>query len=421
MRDRVLMLPGTSYAVMPPMQIGYGLISQHSVTPSKSGHAISFIASSPHTLLDPTQPEERGLYAHRISTGRTSRLLRLERDHDISFTHWLGDRVAAVHYTGGVMELSLFGPNEGQRRNITSWTEHFSVRQTDDEGENLQPPPWPTGHVRTDVLGGTDQVLYILAQTGTKSRELWTLSASGQFTRRALQDEFAHLGPAYLMQDGLITFEHWTSLGGIFTVLDPATGRISERDYSEEGPKFGLLVDRPGDRENQKVRSPRALVLVGFGYDPFPEPALVTNDGIAGGVMPGQKAVWYVDTFGLYLCDLVPMDSERLEKFLRDTVKREAILTAKQIATGMMIYMADNDDYLPRSGDWRTALSPYYKDTQFMDGFVYLGNGENFSQIKDPANQVMGYIETPYGRAIVRMDTSVKWEDKPKTLALDRG
>jgi hypothetical protein len=161
-------------------------------------------------------------------------------------------------------------------------------------------------------------------------------------------------------------------------------------------------------------------LLFGFGYDPFPEPALVTNDGIAGGVMPGQDAVWYVDTFGLYLCDLVPMDSERLEKLVRDTVKREALLNAKQIATGMMIYLENHDDHFPRSGDWRSALSPYFKDTQFMDGFVYLGNGEIFAHIKDPANQVMGYIDTPYGQAIVRMDGSVKWEDKPQTLALDR-
>lgn len=419
MLDRVLQMPGTSYVVMPQKQIGYGLIDPNMVTPSLNGHALAFVGTAPNSLVDATKPITRGLYAHRVNTGRTSLLMRLRPEQGIGFMHWLGDRLAIVSYRDNTMELAILGPNENQSRNVTSWRENFRVEPADDE--NPKPPSWPAGSISMNLVGGTNQALFMIAQTSLTSYELWVLGSSGQIRRQPLDLGSVSLAGPTLMSDGLIALDVWSTAGSNYTVLDPTTGRLFEKEYPEPSDERGFQVQRASRIEATKKTLPkRALVLSTYGYDPQPDPALITNDGGGGEVMPGRQAVWFVDTFGLYLCELLAVDTEQLEAMMKEAVKVDAILRAKQVGVGMMIYGADYDDYLPLSGDWENSLMPYLKNGELMNGFVYLGNGENLSNLKDPANQVLGYIDTPYGRAIVRMDSSVKWEDKPQTLALDR-
>ncbi len=422
MMDRVLMLPGTSYVVMPQRQIGYGMIPPQTVTPSANGRSIAFVATAPEALVNPKAPLLRGIYAHRVGSGRTSMMLRLNPNQDVGAMHWLGDRLAVQIYREGVSELVLLGPGDNQFRNVTSWSEMLLVAPAEEDA-SPSPSAWPAGLVRTQWLGGTESALYLMAQTSATTTQLWIVNAAGQL--QSLPVDLSQIQPefAFVLPNGLIALRRKEGDRAIFTCLNPVTGKLVQFEELPPKDQVFLNVDRPWNMNARMANNGygrKALVLSAFDLDDPPTPALVTGDGVKGGVMPQQKAVWFVDTFGLYLCDLLPIDSEQLEALLKEAVKADAISRAKQVGTGMMIYGADYDDYLPRSGDWENAVLPYLRSRDLTNGFVYLGNGENLSNLKDPANQVLGYIDTPYGRAIVRMDSSVKWEDKPQTLALDR-
>jgi hypothetical protein len=99
----------------------------------------------------------------------------------------------------------------------------------------------------------------------------------------------------------------------------------------------------------------------------------------------------------------------------KKVVKHETMSRAKQVATGMMIYMADYDDILPPSNNWQEVLYPYLKNNKITEGFTYLMNGENAADINDPADRELGVVQTPFGQAVVRADGSVIWKDRPKS------
>lgn len=337
-------------------------------------------------------------------------MLRLSPDQEFIEAHWIGDRLAVQIFRAGVSELLMLGPGDNQVRNITSWREAQFVTPVDDE-ENPKPPVWPEGMVQTQFLGGTESVLYLMAQTGLSQTELWMVDGSGQLRRQRF--DFASIRPSFfrVLPNGLIAVQRAEGDRDMFTCLDPDTARLVQFEVVEPRGFVPLEVSRPwgvSDRMADRGYTLNALVLQASESDDPQLPALVTKDGVRGGVMPKQQAVWFVDSFGLYLCDLMPVETEKLEALKREAVKAVAISRAKQVGIGMMIYGADYDDYLPRSGDWENAVLPYLRSRDLTNGFVYLGNGENLSNLKDPANQVLGYIDTPYGRAIVRMDSSVK-------------
>lgn len=148
-----------------------------------------------------------------------------------------------------------------------------------------------------------------------------------------------------------------------------------------------------------------------------PEVLAITQDGLFGEVIGKNLGVWYVDRSGLYVLDLIPISSKDYEAALADQVKRETMSRAKQVGTAMMIYGADYDDCFPLAKGWAESIYPYMKNSSLTDGFVYMMNGENMTEIEDITGTIVGFIETPYGTAYVRGDSSVVWKDKPKPLA----
>ena len=85
---------------------------------------------------------------------------------------------------------------------------------------------------------------------------------------------------------------------------------------------------------------------------------------------------------------------------------------AKWAGVALNIYTADFDDKFPDSVGWRDALRPYLKDETVLRRFVYLGNGQRSTEIGDPSEEVMGYVDTPYGRATVAWDSRARWVPK---------
>ena len=92
--------------------------------------------------------------------------------------------------------------------------------------------------------------------------------------------------------------------------------------------------------------------------------------------------------------------------------KRAAAMSkAKQVALGLIMYSADNDDAIPGDLDLRKDVSPYVRNDSVFDGFVYTFQGGKLSDLKDPANTVLGYTDTPDGRAVAYADGHVVWKN----------
>ncbi|MFM9872316.1 MAG: hypothetical protein ACKVQS_02485 [Fimbriimonadaceae bacterium] len=142
--------------------------------------------------------------------------------------------------------------------------------------------------------------------------------------------------------------------------------------------------------------------------------ANLTMNGTEGGATLNGQLAWYVDRSGLFLADVRPMNFEQYTELVKEVVKYESIMRAKQVGTGMLIYASDYDDMLPTSSGWDQSLQPYLRNNSLTNGFNYLLNGENLTEIDDPANRVLGMIQTPFGQATVRVDGSVIWKDRPK-------
>lgn len=144
---------------------------------------------------------------------------------------------------------------------------------------------------------------------------------------------------------------------------------------------------------------------------------ILTTEGTRGEVVGKNQASWHVNRSGLFLTELMPLSASQYEQLLIQRIKQETMSRAKQVGTAMMIYGSDYDDALPMAQGWQEALYPYMKNNKLVEGFVYLMNGEVLTEIEDISGTVIGFIETQYGTAYVRADSSVVWKDKPKPVA----
>lgn len=142
--------------------------------------------------------------------------------------------------------------------------------------------------------------------------------------------------------------------------------------------------------------------------------ATLTREGLDGGSTPDGKIAWFTDRSGLNICDIAPVTAQQFEDMAKEIVMRDAVSRGKQIGTAMMIYASDYDDYFPPASDWQNNVAPYIKNNSMFDGFVYMLNGENSTTIENPAQRILGTIETPFGTATVYADTHTIWKDRPK-------
>lgn len=146
--------------------------------------------------------------------------------------------------------------------------------------------------------------------------------------------------------------------------------------------------------------------------------AVVSKESQTGGLLADNKYVWHVKERGLFLSEILEVDKAILDQQRSAAERTELLNRAKQVATGMMIYGADHDGQFPPINNWTSNLSPYVKNLEVMEGFVYMLGNKNRSDIEDPANTVLGYIDGKDGRAVAYANGSVKWEPRNVPLLL---
>lgn len=160
-----------------------------------------------------------------------------------------------------------------------------------------------------------------------------------------------------------------------------------------------------------------ALWLEAVGESERPRAFLDVNPSqtVQPQVAPNMSFVAYVVKGSLQVRPLLRMDMEAYKKAEAVAIQNAVMSQAKQMGVAINIYMADYDDFLPLSQGFKDAVMPYVKNESLFDGFVYTRpDGTGNSLEHDPGKTIIGYIQTPFGRAVVRLDSSVVWEpNKP--------
>ena len=108
---------------------------------------------------------------------------------------------------------------------------------------------------------------------------------------------------------------------------------------------------------------------------------------------------------------IIQLPKELFLNALNAADRMKAVMNAKQVALGIIMYAGDHDDLYPSSQeDIGKLIDPYLKNQGIFSGFVYSYGGGLASDMKNPAQTTIGYMPGPGGRAVVYADGHVKWQ-----------
>lgn len=147
--------------------------------------------------------------------------------------------------------------------------------------------------------------------------------------------------------------------------------------------------------------------------DPAEKPrTLLDMQATFGSIASDHSYLAYVANGALFVRPLERMSLAEFRSIEELSVKNRAIQRAKQVGVAANIYAADYDDYFPMAHNFKEALLPYTKNESIFEGFIYVYTGGSLTSIESPTTTVIGYVETPFGRAVVFADSSVRWEPR---------
>lgn len=139
----------------------------------------------------------------------------------------------------------------------------------------------------------------------------------------------------------------------------------------------------------------------------------IMSAGMSSELTNARHHIWYVRDHQLMVRTIVEMPLADYEAYVRNLVQSRAMELAKMAAVVFNVYSIDKEDKLPTSSEWRDVLAPYLKDKSLLDRVTYLGNGEKTTEIENISNTLMGYVDTPYGRATFAWDSTTRWVPRP--------
>jgi hypothetical protein len=142
---------------------------------------------------------------------------------------------------------------------------------------------------------------------------------------------------------------------------------------------------------------------------------LICADVQMADLTPAGDAVWYVSHGAAWIVPLKKMNREQYEAAYREALRTTALANAKQIGLALQMYVQDYDEtFPPNTGDIQAILMPYIKNQEIFNlpgtNFFYLMNANVLKSIEQPSETMTGYIQTPYGRAIIWADGHVTWQ-----------
>jgi hypothetical protein len=183
-------------------------------------------------------------------------------------------------------------------------------------------------------------------------------------------------------------------------------GVVSEADHT-------YVIDYPNDDSSEfallrlmetKVKR-KTLVPQSIKLTPRANAPRLSKDG---------KLVAYADAGALLVREIRTVDPNVAEKSAQAAARSAALMQAKMVGTGLLIYASDADDILPNAEGFIAKLTPYLKDGKLLSNFTYTYAGGPIANIANPAATELGFVPGPGGRAIVYADGHAKWKsDNP--------
>jgi hypothetical protein len=136
---------------------------------------------------------------------------------------------------------------------------------------------------------------------------------------------------------------------------------------------------------------------------------LIAADASRATLTVNLDAVFYIAHGSLFMREIRPFPLEELEKLADAIDQRETLNRARQLATAIHLFSADNQDMLPSGEDIRKQLMPYLKNAQMFDGFTYTHSGGHLAEIPDPSKHEVGHVVGRRGWAVIYADGSSRW------------
>lgn len=204
-------------------------------------------------------------------------------------------------------------------------------------------------------------------------------------------------------------------------VIDPLAATatlVRERPplYSPPSPRPGLEVAiAPAELQMGEDRARvRSAWLVGKKGR-----VLFCADVQAAHLTPSNDAVWYISQGAAWVAPLRKVSRQQYEVLYREKIRETAVACAKQIGLALLMYVQDYDEmYPPNTGNLSDLLMPYVRNEAVFNlpgaNFFYLMNMESLATIQNPSETMAGYIQTPYGRAVMWADGHVTWQDEQR-------
>ena len=96
------------------------------------------------------------------------------------------------------------------------------------------------------------------------------------------------------------------------------------------------------------------------------------------------------------------------ESYVRHKFQERALSYVEMVSkwTSYALSNDANASKLP----FRDYVSMYVTDKRLLDQFVFFGDPADY---KNNPTEIMGYLDTPYGRANITWDRKVRWVPKP--------
>lgn len=134
--------------------------------------------------------------------------------------------------------------------------------------------------------------------------------------------------------------------------------------------------------------------------------------GYSSGVGRNLGTAWYVRDRMMFVRAVEEMSLADYAKYIARFAQNRAMFMAKMVGVALNTAAFENDGRLPENAGWRDSVKRLIPDRALLSRVTYLGDGQRMSELLD-LQGVMGFIDTPYGRANISYDSSVRWVPKP--------
>lgn len=117
--------------------------------------------------------------------------------------------------------------------------------------------------------------------------------------------------------------------------------------------------------------------------------------------------VWYLRDNQMMLREITPLSLADYEEFVRLKFRERALSYVEMVGKWASYAMS----YDPNASklSFRDLVTTYITDKRLLDQFVFFGDPTDF---KNNPSEILGYLDTPYGRANVTWDRKVSWVPK---------